>query len=193
MQSGFRSNVLYALIGGMALVSAYSSARAQAPATVTRTMETTGTIENVDPKTRHVLFHGDDGRLITLIAGPEVKNFAQMKAGDRVWTRYESALTASIGKPGQSLLSDSDVEQEIAAPPGAKPHGEANLEIHRKVKIIGIDLDHNTATFIGPENVPRVVDVRTPQMQAFLRTLKVGDDVDVAFREAVVVDVHPAN
>ena len=188
-----RSAALYALIGGLGVLPVSSPVWAQKSATVTHTSEVTGTIESVDMATRHVLFHGDDGRLITLVAGPEVRNFAQIKAGDRVWARYESALTARIGKPGQSLLEDSDVEQNVGAPLGAKPHGEHDLEIHTKIKVTGIDLDHNTLSFIGPENVPRVVDVRTPQMQAFLRTLKVGDDVNVAFREAAVVDVHPAN
>jgi hypothetical protein len=188
-----RSTVLRLLIAGCGLAPVHLAAWAQAPAVVTRTMETTGTIESVDATTRQVLFHRDDGALISLVAGPEVANFAQMKPGDRVWARYESALAARIGKPGQSLLNDTGVEQESGAALGDKPYGEHDLEIHSQIKVTGIDLDHNTLAFVGPANVPRVVDVRTPQMQAFLRTLQVGDYVDVAFREAAVVDVHPAD
>jgi hypothetical protein len=40
--------------------------------------------------------------------------------------------------------------------------------------------------------VERTVAVRTPEMQAFLRTLKPGDQVDVAIAEAMAIRVEPA-
>ena len=73
-----------------------------------------------------------------------------------------------------------------------KLFSETDLEVRRRIKVTGIDLDRDRLSLIGPGGNPRSVRVRSPQMQAFLRTLKVGDEVDLAFREAAMISVEPA-
>jgi Cu/Ag efflux protein CusF len=181
-------------LGPSAIMAPSCFAQSSAPgsASVARTVEATATVESVDPKTRQVLLHLDDGQFVTMVAPPEVKNFAQIKPGDHVHARYEAALVARIGQPGHTLLSDQDFEDAGSAPLGRKPGAIYSRESRRKVKITAIDLTHNTVSFIGPTNVERTAMVRTPQMQAFLKTLKVGDDVDVVFRESALLEVHAA-
>lgn len=193
MNSQLRSATVYAALGLSLLLCPRVPANAQNSASVNKTMETTATIETTDAKTRQVLLKGQDGTYITMVAGPEVRNFAQIKPGDRVFTHYEGALVARIGTPGHTMLSDADVIEGESAARGEKPGGARYLEMRRKIKITAIDLDRNTVSFIGPANIPRVVQVRSPQMQAFLRTLKVGDYVDVSYREAAMIDVQPAH
>jgi hypothetical protein len=177
---------------GAALLPHAQSVLAQQSATVTDMQETTATIETVDPKTRQVLLHRQDGGYVTMVAGPDVKNFAQIKPGDRVYARYESALVARIGRPDQTLLSDQDIEDEVTAKRGEKPFGQQIFEMRRRVKITAIDPVHHTVSFIGPDGGSRVVVVRKPQMQAFVATLKPGDDVDVSYREANMINVEAA-
>jgi hypothetical protein len=171
-------------IGGTAL--------AQKPAVVSRTFQATATVETVDAKTRQVLLKREDGQLVTLVAGPDVRNFAQIKPGDRVYARYESELAARIGKPDDTMLADQDLVGGGRAARGEKPAGEDDMEVRRKITVSAIDLERNLLTFTDAGQVTHVVWVRTPQMQAFLRTLKPGDIVDVTFREAAMVEVEPA-
>ena len=60
------------------------------------------------------------------------------------------------------------------------------------MRIEGVNPATGTVAFIGPDRVPRTVAVRQPAMRDFLRTLKVGDEVEVTFTEAVAVSVEPA-
>lgn len=172
--------------------TASSRAIAQPSAGMTDTQETTATVETADPTTRQILLKSQDGDYVTMVAGPEVRNFAQIKPGDRVYAHYISALAARIGRPEETPLADQDVISGGRAQPGEKPFGVGELEMHRRIRVTGIDLDHNMLYFLGQDNIPRVVQVRSPEMQNFLHTLKVGDFVDVAYREAVMVDVAPA-
>jgi hypothetical protein len=183
-----------ALAGAAAITAPPGFAQSSNPgaAAVAGTVETTATVETVDPATRQVLLHRQDGKYVTMMAPPEVKNFAQIKPGDHVYARYEAALVVRIGQPGHTLLSDQDLEDQDSAPRGQKPGAVYSRESRRKVKITAIDLANNTVSFIGPENVEQTALVRRPQMQAFLKTLKVGDTVDVVFRESALVEVRAA-
>jgi len=59
--------------------------------------------------------------------------------------------------------------------------------IRARVKITGINRQHNTVSFVGPAKVERTVNVTEPDMQNFLKTLKVGDEVDLTYTEAIAV------
>jgi hypothetical protein len=60
-----------------------------------------------------------------------------------------------------------------------------------RVRITAIDQATNTVSFVGPANRPRTVVLKRPEMQALLRNLNVGDQVDIAFEEALAVAVEP--
>ena len=82
-------------------------------------------IESVDPTTRHVQLRGPAGGLLTVTAGPQVRNFG--------------------------------------------------------------------VSFIGRAKIERTADVTAPQMQDFLKTLKVGDQVDLTYTKAIAVSVEDAS
>ena len=46
-------------------------------------------------------------------------------------------------------------------------------------------------SFVGPAQIERTAEVLDPEMQSFLRTLKVGDEVDLTYTEALAVSVEP--
>ena len=64
--------------------------------------------------------------------------------------------------------------------------------IRVRVTSTGIAPRHNIVSFIGPGRIERTVEVQDPQMQRALRTLKVGDEVDLTYTEAVAASVEPA-
>jgi hypothetical protein len=61
-----------------------------------------------------------------------------------------------------------------------------------RVRITAVDTTNNTVSFVGPSRVERTVAVRTPEMREFLKTLRPGNQVDVAIAEAMAIRVEPA-
>ena len=52
----------------------------------------------IDKATRTVTLKGPQGNVVDVVAGDEVKNFAQIKVGDFVVVRYAEALTLELRK-----------------------------------------------------------------------------------------------
>ena len=64
------------------------AATAPGKAVMANTIEITATVQAVDKATRAVTLKGPEGNVRTITAGPEVKNFDQIKVGDQVAVRY---------------------------------------------------------------------------------------------------------
>ncbi|MFL5286173.1 MAG: hypothetical protein ACJ8AW_35645 [Rhodopila sp.] len=162
-----------------------------AAVTVSDEDEVIATVESVDQAQRTVLLRGPEGGLMTVVAGPEVRNLAQVKAGDQVIVRYREALAAELAKPGTTAPVPQVTERAERAPLGEQPRGAMEHSIKARVKITRIDPRHNLVSFIGPAQIERTTEVLDPEMQKFLRTLHVGDEVDLTYTEAVAVTVEP--
>jgi hypothetical protein len=161
------------------------------PAEVSHEASVIATVESVDQKGRTVLLRGPDGRLVTVAVGPEVRNLAQVKPGDQVGIKYRESLAVAMAKPGEGAqMSVSSAMSR--AKPGEKPGGVGAQTVRVQAKITGVDAEHNTVSFVGPAGEERTVEVADPQMQAFIRTLKAGDIVDVTYTRAVAVAVSAA-
>ena len=84
-----------------------TTAPGEAAATVI--VKGSGTIKAIDAKTRTVTILGDGGTEVEFVAGPEVKNFAQLAVGQRVNTEYMKGLTLEL-KPGSTAPISRTVE-----------------------------------------------------------------------------------
>jgi hypothetical protein len=62
-------------------------------------IETSATVESVDQKTREVLLRAPDGRTLAVMAGPEVRNLPELKAGDTVRVTYYESVAARLDDP----------------------------------------------------------------------------------------------
>jgi hypothetical protein len=100
---------------------------------------------------------------------------------------YREALAAALAEPGSSAPPAQMVLRTNRAAPGSTPGAGAEQMIRARVKITGINRQHNTVSFVGLAKVERTVNVTEPDMQNFLKTLKVGDEVDLTYTEAIAV------
>lgn len=161
------------------------------PVVASTTREMVAAVDRVDARTRTIVVRGPDNKPQTLQLGPEVQNFAQIRRGDRVRLYYEEAVAVRMAPRG-SRLEPETVVGAARAQPGARPAAGTIAATRAQVRITALDTANNRVSFVGPSRVERTVVVRAPELQAFLKTLSVGDRVDVAIAEAVAVRVEPA-
>ena len=59
------------------------------------------------------------------------------------------------------------------------------------VTITAVDPATGTVSFIAPDNQPRTVVAKNADVLAFVRQLRVGQQVDIVYEEALAISVEP--
>ena len=147
-------------------------------------------VEAVDPTTRMVSLRGPNGPA-SILAGPEIQNFSQIRVGDEVHVTYHSALAAKMVKKGSANGGPVEDDQVYTAPAGARPEARASSTTTTTVKIQSVDTTNNTVTFKRPDGFERTLDVLSADGQKFISSLHPGDEVEVTYTEAAAISVVP--
>jgi hypothetical protein len=180
-------------LAAAAVPAAMAQTATPSPGAATSRLTTlTATVEAVDMTTREVLLRGEGGRLATVVAGPEVRNLAQVRPGDRVVLDYQEAIAVEIVRPGDTRPPVGGVAAAGRAEPGQRPAGVVGEAVRVRVRIDAVDASAGVVTFTGPRGATRTVAVREPAMRDFVRGLRPGEEVDIAYAEALAVRVEPA-
>ena len=178
----------------LAVAAMVSSAGAQQPKTAytSNVIRTTATVTAIDPAARAVTIQGDRGP-VTIQASPDVKNFNNLKVGDRVNISYYQGIAAKLVKGGKTV-SDSAVSTfSTGTPAGMRPSGQVGASATVTAKIQDVNLPTNTVAFTKSDGTTHIVEVKSPEMQKFIRELKRGDTVQVTFTDSIAVEVIPAS
>jgi len=168
-----------------AVVAASSS---PGQATMAAAVTVSATVTAIDKATRLVTLKGPEGKLTTITAGPDVRNFDQVKVGDVVTVRYMEALTLTLMKDGKELRSMTETPGAARAPAGERPAGVVANQTEVTANVIAVDAKTQTVTLRGPT---RTVDLKVPDAGQF-KLIKVGDQIKAVFTEAVALSVEPA-
>ena len=153
--------------------------------TVTQLEHLTATVESVEARTREITLRGPEGNSLTVLAGKEVRNFAQIQAGDHVTLDYTESVTIVAGEhPGEPAREDSLEIQR--APKGDKPAGVAAATTRVLASVEAIDYEARTATLKGPK---RRVTIKADKRVKNFNQIKVGDRVYLEFTQAVAMAV----
>ena len=155
---------------------------------VAEVVKLTAAITAIDKASRDVTLKGPQGNEVTLTAGPEVKNFDQMKVGDQVNVEYVQALTLELKKGGGLVVARTEQKGAVAAKPGEKPAGAAGRQVTIVADVIATDPAKQTITLKGPK---QTVDMRIPDPEQFKRVAK-GDQVEATYTQAVAMALAPA-
>jgi len=161
------------------------------PAVASTAREAVGVVERVNTRSREVVIRTPSEGRVTVVAGPEVRNFAQIRRGNRVRIRFEEAVAAQLAPRGTSLPAEVSVGA-ARAEAGARPAGAVVATVRDTVTINAVDTAANTVTFTSSRGVRRTLPVRSPEMQAFIRTIRPGQRVNVAIAEAMAIAIEPA-
>lgn len=153
-----------------------------------KTVKFTATITALDAATRDVTLKGPKGNEVTLTAGPEVKNFANMKVGDLVNVEYVEALTLQLKKGGGLIVQRTEKAAAAGAKPGERPAGVGGREITIVADVVAVNTAAKTITLKGPQ---RTVELSIPDPEQLKRIAK-GDQVEATYTQAIAVAVVPA-
>ena len=173
------------------LVLAACAAPPPKPAMRENLVQKTATVEAIDQASRLVTLRGEDGGAVVVQVSEDVKNLPQVKVGDKVVVSYYQALAAEVKKPGEGVEGVEADVSSVTAPPGSMPAAGAGVLMRTTVTIDSVDKTMNTVTFKRADGLLRTVAVESPQGREFIKGLKKGDQVEVAYTEAMAIEVKP--
>jgi hypothetical protein len=150
-------------------------------------IELQGTVTALDKNTRAVTILGASGKVITVTAGPQVKNFNKIKVGDLVTLTYVSALALDLKKGGGRLRERIESEQATAAKPGEKPSGSMSRTVKVIADVTAVDAGAGTITLRGPQHS---IDLAVKDKE-LLRDVRVGDQIFATYEELTVISITP--
>jgi hypothetical protein len=188
------SSLLAAIVSAFALaqpVSAQTSATTSSTpgkVGVAQTVDVSATITAIDKASRTITLKGPKGDELKIEAGPEVKNFDQLKAGDVVDMRYRETLALELKKGGGMKVEKTEKAGAVGAKPGEAPAGVVGRQVTVVGDVIKLDAATQTVTVKGPQ---RTVDLKVRDPEQF-KLIAVGDQIQATYTEALALAVTPA-
>lgn len=179
-------------LAALAAAPALAQRAQPSPVVESRGVETTAIIESIDQQSRQVLLRRADGSLSSFRAGPEVRNLAQVKPGDRVSLRYAEAIAVGLAAPGARGPGAALDAAALRAARGERPGLAAAEVIRARVRVTEVDPGSGRVGFVAANGTPHSVVVQNPRMLEFARGLRAGDQVDVSYAEGLLIAVTPA-
>ena len=152
-------------------------------------VKATATVEAVDPATRTVTLKMPRGETRSLVAGEEVRNFDQIKAGDKVTVKYLEALTLELKKDGKAIVGRTETGSLERAAPGQKPGGVATREVKAVADVVAVDAKKKTVSVKNDKGEVTDLNIRDPEQ---LKLVKVGDQIEATYTEALAISMEPA-
>jgi len=155
-----------------------------------RTTTVTATVEAVDLEKRIVTVKGPEGNSVDIVAGPQVKNLAQVKVGDSVDVTYYESIAVKVYKPGEAPQGQAaTVAAERLAKPGEKPAGVVGAQVTITATVESISPKKTSVTLKMADGKSKTVKVEDKKN---LDNVKVGDEVVITATETLAVAVKPA-
>jgi ribosomal protein S1 len=133
--------------------------------------------------TREITLGTDDGSRTTFTAGPEIRNFDQIRVGDIVSATVTERLVVFVRSDGEEP-SVTHAAALATAPKGAKPGATLAQSYEVTAKVTAIDSANRRAELTFSNGQTRTVPVRK---DVELSRYKVGDTVVIRITEALTV------
>ena len=147
-----------------------------------------GTVSKIDKKTRTIFFKNSEGES-KFVAGPEIKNFDQIKKGDRLSVTYELAVAIELIKTkSDGIRSKVETSSETASKAGDKPSRTISNTTTIIADIVAVDRAKKLVSVKGPSGKVTVVTVKNPQL---LADVNVGEQVKVVYFDAMAASITP--
>jgi Cu/Ag efflux protein CusF len=178
---------LAVVLAGLALTASAAFAQAQPPSSVSQASVVTETavIQAIDSANRIITLKAEDGTLETVVAGPEVVRFNELKVGDKVIFKYYESVVYAIQQPGAKPPARE--ASAIVRGAGPKPGGTLSQQVTTVVTIKAIDLAIPSVTITTADGNTMSIKVED---KSNLTGVKVGDKVQITYTQALALSVE---
>jgi len=178
-----------AVMAQQAPQAAVVAATAPGKAAVGEVIQLQGKVTSIDKAKRVVVVTGPQGNHINFNCGEEVRNFDQIRVGDLVTLTYAQALALELRKVANNGIRERvESEQVVRAKPGEKPGAAVEKTVQVTANVVAVNPKAQTVTLRG---VKRTVELAVND-PAQLKDIKVGDQVEAKYVEAVALEVTAA-
>lgn len=148
----------------------------------------TATVSAVDAATRTVTIKAKDGTERQVVAGPEVRNFAQIAVGDEVVAEFAEALSLELMKGGAGIRERTDSADAVRAAEGDKPGVAAAKKTVVIADVVKVDKKNSVVTVKGVKKSMQL-KIADPEQ---LKLIAVGDQIKGTYVEAVGLSIQKA-
>jgi hypothetical protein len=180
--------VLFGLLAGQG-VAQDKKAGGKPGVVMAEAVSVTATVEAIDYDKRTIALKGPKGNVLLAKVGPDVKNFKQIKAGDKVSARYYDAMAIFVRKPNEPPFAEEASAVQLAAP-GAKPGVVAVDTMEVRARVEDIDYKNRTVTLRGPQQKSATFKVGKDVKR--FNEVKKGDEIVIRHTEAMAINVEAA-
>jgi hypothetical protein len=146
----------------------------------------TATVEAVEAQSRLLTLKKTDGTYTTIVVPQAYERFSGIKVGDTVTARYYDNIIFRKLNPGEKPVDSASAA--LTLPAGTRPSGTGATQRTITTTITAIDEKIPSITLTGPNGWVYSSKV---QDRPLLKTVKVGDKVNVTWTEALSITVTP--
>ena len=145
-----------------------------------------GEVVKVDKKTRTITFKNKEGES-KFVAGPDIKNFDQIKKGDRVNVNYELAVAIELIKTkSDGIRSKTETNTVTKSKSTEKPSETITNKTTIIADIVEVNREKKLVSVKGPSGKITTVTVKNP---ALLADVQVGEQVKVIYFDAMAASI----
>ena len=146
-------------------------------------------VTGIDRTTRQITMRTADGKTATIVAGDEVRNFAQLKIGDRVGIEYLTTMSFAVRPPTDEEMTRAQNTTAILgrAPLGSKPAGLVGIGDVGVFFVDDVNKSAGTVTLMSA-NGSFVFKSKHPENLDYVHR---GDNVVVEVAEVFAAKVTP--
>jgi Cu/Ag efflux protein CusF len=173
-------------IAVLTVVAAAPLAWAQKPVTESAVVEMTATIEAIDHANRVITLKDKDGNTESILAGPQMKRFDELKVGQKVTFRYHESVVYQIRKPGEAAAPTAAGQETLVRGEGAKPSATVSRQDTATVTVKSIDPQTPAVTVATEDG--QLLSMKVNDRKN-LEGVKVGDRVEITYTAALAIAV----
>jgi hypothetical protein len=158
-----------------------------------QSVTSTVTVKSIDATNRHVVVADASGKTFAMKVPSGVRNFDQVKVGDKVKATYTVETELMISPRNAPLPPDAEATLAARAAKGELPAGVVANHIVVTGAIIGIDMANHTLKIVSPQGGQvHTIAVRRADRQQAMANLKLGDKITAFVTESLMISVQPA-
>ncbi|QWD97508.1 hypothetical protein [Polynucleobacter sp. MG-6-Vaara-E2] len=145
-----------------------------------------GSVIKTDKKTRTITFKNNEGES-KFVAGPEIKNFDQIKKGDRLSVTYQLAVAIELIKTkSDGVRSKVETNTVTTSKANEKPAETIANKTTIIADIVEVNREKKLVSVKGPSGKVTTVVVKNP---ALLADVNVGEQVKVIYYDAMAASI----